>query len=235
MNQNLDLIATVKIDIASPIVNQASFDNLLIVGPLPQVAPATAPALVGEYKSLKEVTDAGWVASGNGADPVGVAAMIAFSQSPAPSKIFIAPIQTTTTTVEGEPVTTPEAVTTTINRALDKDGWYVLCTAGVAASAYTSIATLIETTEKIFCYTELAAISTGAITASVGTTYDRTFGIYGKETGSQADGQVPEVNKYLNVAFVAKLLNYVSGSETAAFKQLKVVKPSLLAARSALL
>lgn len=228
MNQNLDLIATVKIDIASPIVSQTSFDNLLIVGPLPQVAPATAPALVGEYKSLKEVTDAGWVTSGSGADPVGVAAMVAFSQSPAPSKIYIAPIQTTTTTVENETVTTPEAVTTTVDRALDTDGWYVLCTAGVAASSYDDIADKIETTEKLFCYTELSGISSGSITAGVDTTHDRTFGIFGKESGTQLDANIPEVNKYMSVAFVAKYLNYKSGTETAAFKQLKLVKPASL-------
>ena len=223
-NQNLDLIATVKVDIASPIISEASFGNLLIVGPLPAVSTTVAPALVGSYSSLKDVTDAGWVATGNNADPVGVAAMVAFSQSPAPSKIFIAPIQVVTE--ENEQV--PEDVTDTVNRALDVDGWYALCTAGVAASDYDDIADLIETQEKVFCYTELAAISGSAITPSVSASHDRTFGIYGRETVDQLDANIPAVNKYLNVAMVAKILNYESGSETAAFKQLKVVKPSNL-------
>lgn len=39
MSKNYDLIATVDIDIASPLVDETSFDNLLIVGPLPKVAP----------------------------------------------------------------------------------------------------------------------------------------------------------------------------------------------------
>ena len=38
MSKNYDLIATVDIDIASPLVDDTSFDNLLIVGPLPKVA-----------------------------------------------------------------------------------------------------------------------------------------------------------------------------------------------------
>ncbi len=221
-NQNLDLIVTVKVDIASPIISEASFDNLLIVGPLPAASTTVAPALVGSYSSLKDVTDAGWVAVGDNADPVGVAAMVAFSQSPAPSKIFIAPVQVKTE--ENEQI--PEPVTDTVNRALDVNGWYVLCTAGVPASEYDDIADLIETQEKMFCYTELATISGTAITPSVSSTHDRSFGIYGRETADQADANIPDANKYLNVAMAAKILNYESGSETAAFKQLKIVKPS---------
>ena len=56
--KNYDLIATVDIDIKSPIVDDTSFDNLLIVGPSPSVAPATAPPDFGAYRSLDEVTEA---------------------------------------------------------------------------------------------------------------------------------------------------------------------------------
>ena len=36
MGKNYDLIATVDIDIATPIVDNTSFDNLLIMGPPPK-------------------------------------------------------------------------------------------------------------------------------------------------------------------------------------------------------
>lgn len=224
MSKNYDLIATVNIDIASPIVDETSFDNLLIVGPLPKVAPDTAPPKVGVYASLEEVENAGWKTTTTfdvTADPVGAAARVAFSQSPRPTAVYIAPIQDASRD-------TPEAVTETVKRALATNGWYVLCTAGVADTQYESIAALIESTEKMFCYTELNTLSTEDHKTNVGNTYYRTMGIYGKQTSDQADGEIPEANRYMNVAFVAKWLNYPSGSETAAFKTLSAVYPSEL-------
>ena len=44
MSKNYELIATVDIDLTSPIVDETSFDHLLIVGALPAKAPAVAPA-----------------------------------------------------------------------------------------------------------------------------------------------------------------------------------------------
>lgn len=87
---NLKDIVNVSIEIAAPVVDSTSFDHLLIFGPAPAVAPAAAPADVAVYSSLDEVTDAGWVANGDNADPVGIAARVAFSQTPQPAKIYIA-------------------------------------------------------------------------------------------------------------------------------------------------
>ena len=70
------------------LVDDASFDNLLIMGPAPK-GESQAPD-VGVYASIAEVEDAGFVTSGDGADPVGVAARVAFSQSPAPTQVYIA-------------------------------------------------------------------------------------------------------------------------------------------------
>ena len=67
MGKNYDLIATVDIDIASPIVDDASFDNLLIMGPAPK-GESKAPD-IGVYASLMEVEDAGFVSTGADADP----------------------------------------------------------------------------------------------------------------------------------------------------------------------
>lgn len=87
---NLSDIVTVNIDLNSPAVDGTSFDNLLIVGPGPAIAPETPPPSVGVYSTLDEVTDAGWESVGDAADPVGVAAMVAFSQSPKPTAVYIA-------------------------------------------------------------------------------------------------------------------------------------------------
>ncbi len=219
MGKNYDLIATVNIDINSPIVDDASFDNLLIVGPLPKTAPAKAPALVGAYTSLNAVTDAGWSADEDKADPVALAAQVAFSQSPAPSKIYIAPIQTDE---DGE----AETAVAAIKRAIDTSGWYVVCTAGVDESEYESIAAYVETQEKMFLYTELNYFGDTENKAATEDTYFRTSGIVGVESSDQTEADVNPANKYLNVAYAAKWLNYESGTETAAYKQLAACKPS---------
>lgn len=235
MSKNYDMIATVDIDIASPIVDDTSFDNLLIVGPMPKVAPAKAPPAVGAYASVKEVLEAGWVTSGDDADPIGAAAQVAFGQSPRPAMIYIAPMRTLTVAeVEsgGDPKAVEKAVVTA-QRAMGTSGWYVLCTAGVAPEEYEDIAAYIEAQEKMFCYTEMGFFGKGSEKdggnkPTVGTVYYRTCGIYGRESTNQVDEEVPPANQYMNVAWVAKWLNYSSGSETTAFKALSSVYPSKL-------
>ena len=88
MSKNYDLIATVDIDIETPLVDGTSFDNMLILGPAPK-GEHKAPN-VGVYGSLLEVSEAGFVVSGDDADPVGVAARVAFSQTPSPTAVYIA-------------------------------------------------------------------------------------------------------------------------------------------------
>ena len=66
--------------------------------------------------------------------------------------------QATAASEDDAPIDTPDKVletpATTIARALDMSGWYVLCTAGVDPALYEDIAAYIETQEKMFCYTE---------------------------------------------------------------------------------
>lgn len=106
-----------------------------------------------------------------------------------------------------------------------------------AMGNYEEIAAYMETQEKLFCYTELDCFAAPGtvredgedlVQPSVGNVYFRTLGVYGRETTDQADEDIPPANRYINVAFVAKWLNYESGSETTAFKQLASVYPSKL-------
>lgn len=246
MSTNYDMIATVDINLDAPLVDNTSFNYLLIVGPAPAAGEKTPPQ-IGAYSSLDEVLDAGWAADGESADPVGVAAQVAFSQSPTPNMIYIAPIQNVTHTPAleeggGDPYTAPEKAVETIRRAAGTAGWYAVCTAGVDKTEYEEIAKYIETQHKIFCYTELdcfpeAGNERGSgedlVQPSVGSVYFRTMGVYGRERTDQAKEKIPEANKYINVAFVAKWLNYESGSETSAFKQLAAVYPSELSTTEA--
>lgn len=215
MSNSYDQIATVSIDIASVVVDSKSFDNILIVGPLPKVAPTTAPAKVGAYSDIEEVIKAGWVVTGENADPVGIAARIAFSQDPKPTNIYIAPQQV----AEG----TAEYAVSAVQRAMDTAGWYVVTPAGVAADELETLADFIETQEKMMVYTELDFFK--ANKAALGDKYNRTAGVYGRVT-NDPDEETPVENLYMNVAFAVAWLAHESGSETAAFKALAGVNVS---------
>ena len=372
MSNNYDMIATVDIDLESPIVDNTSFGNLLIMGPAPK-RNANTPD-VGVYSDISEVEGAGFVVSGKDADPVGVAASVAFAQSPRPTSVYIAVQKLSASaviaaktiedvnaytkqhigtnegitgctvaynadaralsvvlngaisnakntgifdvvaaanengyvcSVEGQPFTDNktffatavgkelmklaqgndaksfmvkignkdgnevtyqvkvsypsgeevaahadepmypadhpdqelEAPAVTIARALSMSGWYVLCTAGVDPAKYEEIAAYIETQTKMFVYTELDCFPAPGtkredgedlVKPSVGSVYFRTVGVYGRVKTSQVDEDIPAANRYINVAFAAKWLNYPSGSETSAFKTLASVYPSEL-------
>lgn len=374
MSKNYDLIATVSIDLATPIVDDTSFDNILIVGPPPGAAPEKAPPKFGAYASFDEVQSAGWLASGDNPDPVGVAAQVAFGQSPRPGCIYIAPLQLTPEAVAsgkaisriekaakehvhtgaesgaegctvaldmekrvisitlkgdvgsvkntglvtfgkavqaygykgiiegteitdvaglmsssvykeiqqlntesdekvvqftlhvtgedgadvpigvvvwrpttehqtspapeftkeelGRPQDELEHVVTTLGRVAGNSSWYVLCPAGVSQEEYPEIAAFIETQEKLFCYTELDFFNhldeDDNPQPTVDNVYLRTLGVYGRETADQPDEEIPAANRYMNVAFCIRWLNYASGSETSAFKTLTTVSPSEL-------
>lgn len=362
MGKNMDWIATVSIDIASPIVDDANFDNLCIVGSLPKILPEKMPPKVGAFSSLDEVLEAGWSIDADTADHIGLAAQVAFAQSPPPSVIYIAPQQFTANaeeakrtitainavleeyvgkkegltgcsiefieqkrtisvrltgavssvkntgvfealkaaqnngfiiSIDGVPVkdgkdftefpvfekllaiakgdaptefiltaksengpdvqygvivhypknktdiaeptlvlNTPqeeiESAVATLKRAVGTAGWYVACTAGVPDSEYEEIAAYMETQEKMFAYTETKFFDgdSDEPKPTVGNVYFRTLGVYGKVSSSQTEEEMPPANRYINVAFVAKWLNYSSGSETSAFKTLTSVYPS---------
>ena len=208
---NFDLIATLDIDITQKIAEGQCFDNMLIVGPAPKVAPETAPAPIADYTSLAQVTAAGFVSDGENADPIGVAAKVAFSQKPEPSKIYIAVIQK------------DETATQAVTRAVNTAGWWAVCPAGIDKTEYANIAAFIETQEKFFCYTELDFFTAEKHTASVSGTHFRTLGIFARETSEQQESDIPEANKYMNVAFIAKWFSYRPGSETTAYKALSEV------------
>ena len=212
---NLDRIVTVNIDIAAPAVDGTSFDNLLIVGLPPARAPSAPLPDVGVYSSLAEVTGAGYVALGENADPVGIAARIAFSQNPRPTKIFIA-AQKETDTMMLEPPTD------TLNRALSMNGWYVICPAGVPESQLEKMAEWTEAHTKMLAYTYLSEID------PVSAVFFRSHGWCGLTKDGEDAVDVPQANAYLHVAVTAKCLSHPAGSETWKFKRLAAVHPSQL-------
>ncbi|MCQ2559158.1 MAG: DUF3383 domain-containing protein [Clostridia bacterium] len=159
------------------------------------------PAKVGCYGSWSEVKAAGWEE-----DPVGRAAAVAFAQSPKPAQIYIAVQQI----ADGA----TESLTTTLNRAVQTPGWYMLCPAGLPENQFTDLAAWTETQYKLLAY---PVFSDNTV---VDDNYYRSLGIFVKTSWGQADSEVPESNLYLHIAYAAKCLNYEPGSETWAFKTL---------------
>ena len=172
------------------------------------------PAPVGAYSTLNEVSDAGWVTTGDSQDPVGTAARIAFSQSPRPNKVFIAVQQYSNSVLE--------TVVTTLDRAVQTSGWYVVTTAGIAEASFEDVAEWTEAQTKLFVYTYIGAND------PVGDTYFRSAGYFGKQSTAQLEADVPAANKYLGIAAAIKCLSYESGQETWAFKTLAAVNPAEL-------
>ena len=122
MSNNLDRICTVHISLASPISNDANFDNILILGPAPANPTEDVPA-VGVYNSLEELTALGIVATGERADPVGVAARVAFSQSPRPHEVYVAFMGDIVDKESEDPAL--QTVSAVLENALAVNGWYL--------------------------------------------------------------------------------------------------------------
>ncbi len=209
MGNNLERIVSVSIDIASPIVDSSSFDNLLIFGPEPAKKGHTAPP-VGVYSGLSEVTGAGYVAVGENADIVGVAARIAFSQAPPPSHIYIG-------TLGAE-----EDISEKLDGLLAVDGWYAICPVGLTQDQVQAVIQWTEAQKKICAFAAFGPADSSE------TLYYRSFGIYCKRNSTQADEDVPLENQCIGVAWAAKCLNYHAGKETWAHKVLAGITPSEL-------
>ena len=209
MGSNLDRIVNITIELQNVVSSGASFDHILIVGPGPKtpLEEVTIPD-VGVYSSLSAVNEMGWVSEGDSADPVGIAARIAFSQTTPPRQIYIA-VQKT-----DSGGSTLEEPTATLSRAESENGWYVALAAGIPEEDLEDMAEWIEAREKMFGYA-YADPDDNPVTDI----YYRTFGIcYGDDTGSG--------DPYKHVAMAVRFLSYDSGSETWVNKSLSAVSVS---------
>ena len=233
MSSNLERICIVDIAIASPISNDANFDTCLIIGPAPAAPKGDIPK-VGVFNALEELTELGFVAVGANADPIGVAARVAFSQSPRPHEVYVTcvPAAAPVVAAEGEeeagtePVV-PAAVSVAdvLTEALDTNGWYCICPVGLTKEQVKEVIEWTETQNKLCGYIDDDP-DNPIVQAGI---YMRSYPVYPKVTPDQADADVPLENKYgMAIAMAAKAMNYHAGSETWALKPLAAVTPSKL-------
>jgi len=195
----LDNLVKVQISVSTAVADAESFDNMLLVGPAPAVAPETAPPAVGIYTELAEVKSAGWGAD----DPIYKGASIAFANGA--TELYIA--------VQQKPEGSFEKIDVTLDRALETAGWYAIAPCGVDESNYAEIAAWADANTKLFAYTKAHTAD------AIGASYARTFGF-----GTKVLETFPN-NAYTHIAMLAVGMAYTPGSETWAYKTLVGIEP----------
>lgn len=219
MSNALDRIVNVHIDINRAQATVDAYEHLLIIGPGPAKAPENPPAPVGSYADLSAVEAAGWITTGNNADPVGVAARLAFTQAKKPAYIYIAVQQAAEAGLE--------EITATVQRALDNNDWWAICPAGIAEENYQAIADAIEDTERCFLYTYCS--KDDPVTGKL----FRTAGFIGLTSMTAEQPAATAPNRFLSVALAATALQNKAGSETWAYWKLNGITPISLSSQEA--
>lgn len=222
MSNSLDRICTVDISLASPISNDANFDNILILGPAPANPTGDVPA-IGVYNSLEELTALGIAATGERTDPVGVAARVAFSQSPRPHEVYVAFMGDIVDKETEDPAL--QTVSAVLENALAVNGWYCICPVGLADEKVKEIIQWTETQNKLCGYIDKDP-DKPIVNAGL---YLRSFPFFPKETADQLENDIPAENLYgMAVAAAVKAMNYHAGQETWALMPLATVSPAKL-------
>lgn len=188
----IDKIIEVNISISEAMALDGGYDTILIIGPLPKTPGAHQTPDVAGYTSTQDLKEAGFTTE----DPVYTAASKVFSQSPKPSKVFVAVQKTSSGATE--------TVDLTLDRAVAVPGWYCVCPAGIKENFYQGIADWVEANEKM-CVCETTGISSSPVSDAM----FRTAVVHAAEE-----------NDCVNAAYAAKFLSYEPGSEMWAFKSL---------------
>ncbi|RKI90434.1 DUF3383 family protein [Parablautia intestinalis] len=196
MSEILDNIVNCNISIEAPVEDGASFGVILIVGDAPLKKGKNFKD-TDKYASIKEIIYAGW----EDKEEVYQAALAAFGQEPKPQVVYVA---ARSVLESGD----TEEFSAAVEKAADMPGWYGLALAGAEDEDYRKTAELIERTEKIFAFSVQDKENPLADKK-----YMRSFGIYSE-------------NKYVHIAWMAKVFSFDPGSETWAFKTLSGVNPS---------
>lgn len=190
MSNSLDRICTVDISLASPVADNSNFDNILILGPAPTNPTEDVPA-VGVYNSLEELTALGIVATGERADPVGVAARVAFSQSPRPHEVYVAFMGDIVDKESEDPAL--QTVSAVMENALAVNGWYCICPVGLEDEQVKEIIQWTETQNKLCGYIDKNP-DNPIVDAGL---YLRSFPFFPKETANQLENDIPAENAHI--------------------------------------
>lgn len=223
----LDEIVKCDIEISNPASNDATFDSILLIVPAPTAAVASGQnqtrsvAKAFSVSKADELLEYGYTNTSE----TYTAARVAFSQNPAPDKLYFC-VRSTVTTGEGnDAVTSNEPVATTLARANTEISFYGFHLTAFRESADIAAAVeWAEANEKLFGfeYTDASACPVQNFN------YFRSFGLYSGKADGYASGAQPDENLYAALAWMAKCFCYAPGTETWHLKSLKTIVPSAL-------
>ncbi|MEG1716194.1 MAG: DUF3383 family protein [Lachnospiraceae bacterium] len=214
IRNNLDEIVKVDIEIGTPASSDASFDSILLVISGPASTGTATMSGVTEISEAKELTDYGYTT----AHSAYVAATVAFSQSPAPTSLYVVE------RVEGE--SGYESMADCLNKALETGGWYGIHLESTFQTKSDIEATVkwVEANKKLYGFT-----ITDITNIPSTTNYFRSYGVYGG--GVPGVETQPEENSYIALAQMAKCFGYDPGSESWGLKALAGVSPCKLSSQ----
>ena len=212
-NNPLDDIVKCDISISSPSSSSESFDSILLVVPAPATAGEESTANVFSVKKASELTSYGYTET----EAAYQACEVAFSQSPAPDKIYLI--------ARGESETIKECLT---RADAECDFYGIHITSYKDADDVQAATEWTESNKKLFGF-EYTDYDTMPLT---NTNYARSFAMYSGDAEGYASDAQPAVNGYAALAMMAKCLGYDPGTETWHLKELaSLVQSSLTEAK----
>lgn len=192
---NIDDIVNVQISIESPTSTGESFSGLLLVVPKAAQAGSETMPDCAKIRYASDLTNFGYQST----DAVYDAASAAFAQNPRPEYLFVAARQTTTADGSAK----NEAISDTLNRALQTPGWYGFCLVDYTEGTDLREAAIwAGSNSKLFGFTW----NGNEIPVDI-SSYDHAFAIYCQNANTAA-------------AWMAKCFGYTPGAETWALKNL---------------
>lgn len=218
-NNPLDDIVKCNVDISSPASNDATFDSILLIVPGPAGEGTKTMEKTTAVSKADELLDYGFTTE----DAAYVAATVAFSQSPAPSELYVC-IRKPTDGEEPD-VTTYEDLTVTLSRANQEAAFYGIHITEFKES--TDIEAAIkwtEANEKMFAFEYDDYEDCPVKNFS----YYRSFGMYAGDADGYDSEEQPTENQFAALAWMAKCFGYDPGTESWHLKELATIVPSAL-------
>ena len=220
-NNPLDDIVKCDIDISSPGSSDATFDSILLVVPGPAAEGTQKITGTTAISKADELLDYGFTTE----SPAYIAATVAFSQSPAPDKVYFVVRNSTTEGVGETAVTTYEDIPTVLTRANGEVSFYgIHLTSFKDPDDIAAAVSWTEANEKVFAfeYTDIDACPVKNFS------YYRSFGKFSGLADGYDVSEQPIENEYAALAWMAKCFGYDPGTETWHLKELATIVPSKL-------
>lgn len=216
-SDSLDDIIKCDVEISSPGSNDVSFDSILLIVPAPTVKGKETITGTTAINKAEKLLDYGYTTE----SPAYIAATVAFSQNPAPDKLYFI------TRAKVAEKDTNEDIAVTLARANAEVSFYGFhLTEFRDSKDIEGAKTWAEANEKLYCF-EYTDIDNCPVKNF---NFYRSFGMFSGLPDGKASIQDAPENQYAALAWMAKCFGYAPGTETWHIKELATITPSRLSA-----